>query len=291
MPLNPPSCFSQQARHPLQRCRPHTQTTHTLPAELRNSIYEYVLADVQDNVCIDLEGGPNKIHKVSGKNRSVPNADNTSRLDLLLTCKQINTEATGIAFSKMSMSIDTIFPKPSDLIDRCEATLTEGHERLNAILTNLIIVFMSANLEHVQAMQFPRTEVLHHLVSFNTPFLDVQHSTASCTAKCASLSYFQGIVHELFHNIKRITIDVEDRKLTQLYKHLNKGASWLSVTMQPCEAKEVLSVFSNLEEIVVRRSCGEQVSKVIDGKIYAAESGMPMLGSDDWLNNIPRRRT
>lgn len=263
----------------------------TLPAELRNPIYEHVFADVQDNVCIDLEGGLNKIHKVSGKNRSVPIDDNTSRLSLLLTCKQINTEATGIAFSKMSMSIDTVFPKPSDLIDRCEDTLAEGHERLNTILTNLITVFMGANLAHVQAMHFPRTEVLLHLVSFNTPFLDVQHTTASCTAKCASLSYFQGLVHELFHNVKRITIDVDDGKLTQLYRHLNKGASWLSVTMQPCEVREVLGVFSNLEEIVVRRDCGEQISKVIDGKIYAAESGMPMLGSNDWLCNIRRRRT
>jgi len=262
----------------------------TIPAELRNSIYEYVLADVQDNVFIDLEGGPNKIHKVSGKNRSVPNDDNTSRLDLLLTCKQINTEATGIAFSKMSMSIDTVFPEPSDLVDRCEATVTEGHERMNAILTNLIIVFMCANLAHVQAMHFPRTEVLTHLVSFNCPFQDVQHSTATCTDKCASLSYFQGMVHELFHNVKCITIDVEDGELEQLYRSLNKGASWLSVTMQPCEVREVLGVFSNLEEIVVRRDCGEQISKVIDGKIYAAESGMPMLGSVDWMNNIPRRR-
>ncbi|GAB7326743.1 hypothetical protein MBLNU13_g10691t1 [Cladosporium sp. NU13] len=263
----------------------------TLPGEIRNSIYELVLAEVQDSICIDLEGGHNKIHKVSGKNRSVPSDDNTSRLSLLLTCKQVNTEATGIAFSKMSMSMDTVFPKPSDLLTRCDATLTEGSERLNAIMANFLKVFTCANLACIQAMHFPRTEVLLHLVSFNSPFIDVQHSNASCTAKCASLSYFQGLVHELFHNVKRIIINVEDRQLDQLYRHLTKGASWLSVTMQPGEAKEVLGVFSNLEEIVVRRSCGEQVSKVIDGKIYAAESGMEMLGSDDWLRNIPRRRT
>ena len=260
-----------------------------LPGEIRNSIYEFVFADVQDNVCIDLEGGLNKSHKVSGKNRSVPNDDNTSRLSLLLACKQINTEASGIAFSKMSMSIDTVFVKPSDFLTRCNAALTEGSERMNAILSNFLIVFSAANLACVPAMEFPRTEVLLHLASFNSPYMDVQRSTASCTAKCASRSYFQGLVHELFHKVKRITIDAKDGELDRLYRLLNEGAPWLSVTMQPCEAKEILTAFSSLEEIVVRRDCGEQICKVIDGKIYAAESGVEMLGSYDWLYNINRR--
>ena len=74
-----------------------------------------------------------------------------------------------------------------------------------------------------------------------------------------------------------------------LYGSLAKGASWLSITMQPYEVRDVLGVFSNLEEIVVRRKCGEQVSKVIDGKLYAAESGMEMLGHKDWLYNVSKR--
>jgi hypothetical protein len=116
-----------------------------------------------------------------------------------------------------------------------------------------------------------------------------QHPTA-CTANCASLAQHQGLVHILFHNVKRIVLDGEDGCFRTLYEALTKGASWASVTVQRYDVESILSVFSNLEEIVVRRGeAGEQVSKVIDGKIYAAESGMEMLGMDDWLPNIKKR--
>ena len=280
-----------------------TSTSHTnntpqqtsrllnLPAEIRNSIYEFVLADVQDNVCIDLEGGDNKIYKVNGKNRSAPNGDKTSRLSLLLTCRQINTEASGIAYSKMSMSLDTVFPNPRDFPTRGTAALTVGGERMSLIMANFVKVFIGPNLACIPDMVFPRTEVLLHLLTFNSPTMDDQRHTDFCTAKCASLSYWQGLVHSIFHNVKRITVDGEDRKLGSLYKDLTKGASWLSITMEPYEVRCVLQVFSNLEEIVVRRNCGEQVSKVIGGKVYAAESGMEMLGTDDWLYDIKKRQT
>jgi hypothetical protein len=45
----------------------------------------------------------------------------------------------------------------------------------------------------------------------------------------------------------------------------------------------VLCSIPGLQQIVVRRkSGGQQVSKVIDGKIFAAESGMPLGGLADW---------
>ena len=262
----------------------------TLPSELRNSIYEYVLADVQDNVRIDLEGGDNKVHKVKAKEPgTVSKEESPSRLGLLLTCRQINDEASGIAYSKMSMSLDTVFPTPEDFNTPGNEAFKEGGKRLSTIVDNFTKTFLGQNLACIPHMQFPSTEVLLHLTTFNSPAMDFQRSTDFCTAKCASLSRWQGVVHNLFHKVRRITIDGEDRSMERLYGSLTKGASWLSITMQPHEVRDVLGVFPNLEEIVVRRECGEQVSKVIDGNFYAAESGMEMRGLEDWLYNISVR--
>lgn len=266
----------------------------SLPAELRNSIYEYALADVQDNVCLDLEGGVNMIHRVVDKKpRSVPTEDRTSRLSLLLTCRQINTEASGIAFSKMRMSLDTVFPKPSDFHTRGDEALMEGSSRLSMIMASVTSSFQGTNLAAIPVMEFPSAQVLSHLTTFNSPGMDLQRANnfqGVCTAKCSSRSEYQGLIHHVFHNVKRIVIDGEDSEIGNLYSELTKGASWLSVLMQPYEARDVLGIFSNLEEIVVRRDCGEQVSKAIGDKFYAAESGMEMRGMDDWLPNIKVRR-
>lgn len=262
----------------------------SLPAELRNMIYDFALADVQDNVCIDLEGGYNRVHKVVDKKPgSVPTDDNTSRLSLLLTCRQINNEASGIAYSKMRMSLDTVFPNPRDF--STDDVLEEGASRLSMITASLTSTFPARNLAAISVMEFPSTQILLHLLTFDSPLMEAhhQHPTA-CTAKCASLAQHQGLVHILFHNVKRIVLDGEDGCFRTLYEALTKGASWASVTVQRYDVESILSVFSNLEEIVVRRGeAGEQVSKVIDGKIYAAESGMEMLGMDDWLPNIKNR--
>ena len=250
-----------------------------LPSEIRNSIYEYVLADVEGNICIELEGGDNKCYKVIGKkSKSVPSKDKASRLGLLLTCKTINTEASAMAYSKMFMSLDHVFDLGT--IDLFE----QGVHRLSDILHNFTRVFPRHLISQIAVMEFTTTRVLLDLVEFNTPSIDRQRNAGiECTAKCASLSWFHGLLHTLFHKVKRIV--VESRREPLLYGRLTEGASWLSVTMEPHELGRLLNVFSNLEEIVVRRKCGEQVSKVIDGKVYAAESGMEMLGTKDWLHN------
>jgi len=255
----------------------------TLPAELRNSIYEYVFADVQGNVCIDLErADKKKTRKVSSKKpKSTPNPDETSRLSLLLTCRKINTEASGIAFSKMSMSIDNVFPVTQYTDIRGKVSLADGGERLAMILGKVTKTFLGGNLGAVPAMVFPSTEIVFELVKCNNHMMDIQRPTDFCTANCALYSHYQGVVHTLFHNVRRIVVGGEEF-FGGYYEYLSEGASWLSITMEPRDLKGVLNVFSNLEEIVVRRECGEQVSKVVDGKVYAAESGMPMRGIDDW---------
>jgi hypothetical protein len=158
-----------------------------LPAELRNKIYDFALSVVQDNVCIDLERGDKKIRKVRGgkKPRFIPNHDNNSRLSLLLTCRQINTEASGIAFSKMSMSIANVFA-PSQYSDyRGSIGLKDGGERLSMILGQLTKTFLGSNLGAVPTMVFPSTHILFDLAELNSHVTDVQRSTEFCTDKCA----------------------------------------------------------------------------------------------------------
>jgi hypothetical protein len=203
----------------------------------------------------------------------VPKEESTSRLGLLLAYKQINNEASGIAYSKMSMSLETVSSNLEEYQRRGVEVLMEHAQRLRRIVETFTQTF-GQNLAFIPVMRLPGTNVLHDLASSNSPLMDMQRSTDFCTAKCASLSHWQGMVHILFHNIRRITLDGEDRDLECLYKSLTKGAFWLCITMQPDNVEDVLSVFSNLEEIVVRRECGEQVNKVADGKIYVAESGM-----------------
>lgn len=257
----------------------------SLPAELRNSIYEYVLADVQDNVCIDLEREDKKIHQVSGTNPSpIPDPDNTSRLSLLLTCKTINAEASGIAFSNMSMKIATVFPLTQYTDSRSRLSLTDGGERLSVILDEVNKTFLGAHLGAVPTMVFPSTEIIFELIKCNNRMVDTKR--AACTANCALYSHYQGVIHNLFHNVRRIVVGGEEGPFGQYYLNLPEGGSWLSITMEPSDVKAVLNVFSNLEEIVVRREIGEQVSKVINGKVYAAESDVEMLGMDDWAYHI-----
>lgn len=61
------------------------------------------------------------------------------------------------------------------------------------------------------------------------------------------------------------------------YRSLKTGASWFSFVMPPDLVPRLLGVFPNLDEIMVRRKSGkQQVSIVRDGKVFAAESGMPL---------------
>lgn len=235
-----------------------------------------MLADVEGHVCIDLEGGDNKVHKVSGKkSKSVSNKEKVSRLDLLLTCKTINAETSAMAYSKMTMSLGKKF----------YLNTADNHEQrrhqLTSILDDVTKVFPRHLILQIPVMEFSRTRVLFAFIGHDL-WTDVQRNS-DCTAKCALHSWYQGQIHALFHKVKCIIVYGSEERMGGLYSDLTEGASWLSVTMQPQDVGRILNVFSNLEEIVVRLKRGEQVNKVIDGKVYAAESGMEMRGIVDWM--------
>lgn len=253
----------------------------SLPSELRNVIYEHVLADAE-HMRIDLESGPNKKHKVQviGAEDAPKNNDSVSPLNILLACKQINNEATGIAYSKMSLSLLSVWPDFERVLKHEPRGSTQ---RFDNILKTLTTIFRATTLSHVTSMDFPDADALI-TVQLHTSMApgNTMQPSESCTHKCDLLSRHKGLVHCSFHKIRRLTLFV-NHHTEKGYRSLKQGASWLSPLMDHAELASVLGVFSNLEEVVVHRECGIQVSDVIDGKIFVKGSGVPYGGFEDWL--------
>jgi hypothetical protein len=260
-----------------------------LSPELRNSIYEYVLADVQGNVCIKLGRGDNQAHKTqtTTPENSVPRDNTASQLNVLLTCKQINHEASGIAYSKMSMSMNKA--DIPTLEHRAEKD-AQAAKRTETILERFANTFDTHKSSLITSLVLPDIAALlsltvhDSLMSASNLRSDFVQQNVSCTARCGTHGgEFAGAVHTAFHNIQTVIIQEGDNSLEKGYASLRAGASWLSVAIQPRSMRIVLCSLPGLQQIVVRRRSGEQqVSKVIDGKVFAAESGTPLGGLADW---------
>lgn len=241
----------------------------SLPSELRNAIYEDVLEDMEDNnLCVHLGGGPNE--------KSAP--EGPSPLSMLLTCKQISNEATQMAFSKVSLSLTDLWPP---IVGNRNDVYAEYRARLESVIWTLGNELRPTTLAQITSMEFPNSRSLLELPTSVTEHFSRSRPSESCTPKCDQLSHHRGPIHRAFHNIRRITISVDNYQ-EYSYRMLREGASWVSPLMLEPMAESVFDVFSNLEEIVVRRKCGVQTSVVVDGKIFAKDSGLPMRGMEDW---------
>lgn len=259
-----------------------------LPPELRNVVYEYVLADVHNNVCIDLGAGLNKVYRVEDRKSKPASEDkHASRLSMLLACRQINHEASGVAYSKMGMSFETVSvdPKAFEPHQGVNAYI-KASERLKIMLQNFAETFDASKSSLLTSVVFHDSQLMSRLAGFNNCMMGDTLLTKKCTSRCESFSLFQGLFHETFHHVRFITVHVTKDKMETLYKALTKGAPWLSVTLEPFHVDELLAAFPSLQQIIVRRACGEQVCDVIDGGIFAAESRMPLRGMDEWQHNI-----
>lgn len=129
-------------------------------------------------------------------------------------------------------------------------------------------------------------DLLHGLFLHTYRLKHPHPASEGCTYKCHEFASHSGAFHTAFHNIRQITVDLHITGMGSedtTYRSLKTGASWFSFVMQPYLVPCLLGVFPNLEEIVVRRKSGkQQLSVVRDGKVFAAESGMPLGGQDDW---------
>lgn len=173
---------------------------------MRNVIYEYVLADVQDNVCIDLGAGLNKVYRVEAqKNEQVRSDNKASYLGMLLACKQINREASRMAYSKMSMSLETVSlnMEYGDSITRDKES-----DRLKAMLINFAKAFDASKSSLVTNLVLHGSRVLPYFGRTNWRMLGGTRLTKRCTAKCEEFEEYQGMIHETFHNIRYTTLDV-----------------------------------------------------------------------------------
>lgn len=234
-----------------------------LPLEIRNTIYEYTLADVEDEVSIRIDGGTNANHSElrlrALKRRVLPEDDEADigpKLTLLLACKQINSEATSIAYSKMSMSL-------TKMMDYSPGTWRVRHDEASSFMANLRRVFGDDKLKFVKKLILKDDSWLSMLACFDC-YLGVPTSPSS-----------RGPIGSVLHHVDTIVLHSDREIRGYNYMVLPEGRSWVSVCLRPVHNKEVLTTFSSLRQIVVKKhEGGEQTSLVQDGIIYAAESGM-----------------
>lgn len=249
-----------------------------LHPELRNAIYEYVLADIGDNVIVDLEngGGVNRKHGTKAKRQKNPNGD-ASPLSILLTCKQINNEATGLAYSKLSLRVGDVFETQENGLSM---PIEQGRAVVKDLLETFAQDFRTKTLSHITKTHFRQCHTMIVLGFYhNLDFVPLEHP--GCTENCHKYAQFGSIVHEAFHNIRSITVDL-DSSLDYGINLLRNGTSWLSLVIEPIHVPRLLRNFSNLEEIVVRRESGEQqISYLCEYKIFASGSGVPLWGFHD----------
>lgn len=254
-----------------------------LPPELRNAVYELVFADVEGNICIPIEGGLNANHKQRllkmEKSKVLPENDEEDKpkLSLLLTCKQVYNEASSIAYSKMSMSLlDDDGILKGDVLRAAQhfASLTRG----------LQAVFGKGKLQLLRNLVVEERELLFTFATFDGTFLDEQ-----CFWDWEKRRR-NGPLLDAFHHVRRLTICLDSGLLDcWMCDGLPKGESWLTPLVAPGVAAILLKAFPGLQEFAVRRYCGEQISKVIDGAIFAAESGLPHRPFADVMRELRER--
>lgn len=65
---------------------------------------------------------------------------------------------------------------------------------------------------------------------------------------------------------------------------LKHGASWLSINLRPYNVISLFYTFPKLEKIIfVGHGHGEHTNNIVGNQLFAANSGVAMLGQDDWL--------
>lgn len=108
-----------------------------IPPEIRIVIYEEALSPIENNISIRVLGGGNASRWDRGKKRLRRKLKSTpSMLALLLVCRKINSEASPIAYGKMSMLLEEIVPWMSEvyLLQVCDKLVQVfGYEKLHKI--------------------------------------------------------------------------------------------------------------------------------------------------------------
>lgn len=228
-------------------------------------IYEEALSSIEDNISIRVLGGKNASKWHRGKQRLRRKLKPTpSMLALLLVCRKINSEASPIAYGKMSMLLEEIVPWTSEdyLLQVCE---------------KLVQVFGYENLHRIPHVRIEDQEALMDLplcdwiLTIRARLADGGDALGILRPSEARLQPAQ----DLFCNITRMTL-LEYRLDESEYRGFEEGASWLSTTVKPGHQQEIfLEVFRSLKEIVLQRAGptgGQQTSVVSKMGISAANT-------------------
>lgn len=119
----------------------------------------------------------------------------TSRLSILLVCKQINQEATGIAYSKTSFSLDR--PLAHKLSPNRPGRARTA-QKLNVKLQRVLEVFGTHKLSFVPHLRVSDELMLADLARLQA-YLDVnRNDNSSCTIECRTRRTLGSPIHTFF---------------------------------------------------------------------------------------------
>lgn len=250
-----------------------------LPPELRNPIYDYVLAAQGDSVIIRLSDGTvERLVKDLRRRRSAPFKNESTRkpsLCLFKTCKQVRREAIAMIYSEALLLVE---PFPKMLSGR--NMLSEQAEAYTKALLGLPASTVPTEYLHmIRALEFADLPEFEHILSLkhDDVLRDVYHRPIW---NMAVSSVFSGITH----------IKITSTYYTQdMYHYLNQGTSWLSWSLVlPSPVLRLLQLFPGLRTIEMVGPGGTQ-SCVIQGDERSMRSpegrfSEHRTGADEWLD-------
>lgn len=223
-----------------------------IPPELRILIYEHVFSEIEDSVSVRVLGRANKHRNIKR---------NPSKLALLLTCRQINSEAWKIAYSKMSMLFDMIrFATRPD--DRKEA------ECVHHDFDELVAVFGYEKLHRIPYLEIEDSYVLSRLAIWDCcAAMRHRRRTEESQMEIPDPTIVTRQLRpaeELFCNIARMTVRDLDLKMEQC-EVFEDGPSWFWTVVQPGRRRQerFLRIFQNLKEITVKRITNGTIAREI----------------------------
>ncbi|KAM0718792.1 hypothetical protein Q7P37_005863 [Cladosporium fusiforme] len=266
----------------------------SLSGELRNEIYHLAFLEVNYSIKIEgksvaslIEQEPVEDHTndLTTITKSTKETDKPqSPLALLATCKQISAEASGIAYSKMSLSLEKLpsfGPGPSNSLEKAQ--------HVRSLLEKFTKVFPMEKIEHVRHLILHDGPLLDQLIDHDT-FMRVDEYLKNRRLRLdLAVQLSGGPLRDAFKFVTKITVVVENDQRRRSCDRLDGRAPWLSLFVHESRLLVLLETFASLKTVVVRRSECQQTVKIV-GQLDRADEWLCWYWKTDgrrakWLRN------
>ena len=226
-----------------------------LPPELRNRIYDYVLENACTKVVISLLGGTNaRWHnqRRKAKWRQIGMDTLPSPLALLVTCKQVYSEAKLMVYHKLPFFVGKIpfIPRDLETQDNKIAATMIYRQALFKQLTDGKIAIGLQNLQTIQRIEFSEAREFLHFLKHKRDTDEYFRATGPAN---------RDIIPKLFKGVKTVVVhtDAFNRKPGYELKFGSKKSHW-----DAWPPGRLRDHFHSLEEIVVLGPCWSDDFKI-----------------------------